>query len=148
MGTLQGSLEGIILVTQMLEFFFTSVTLHERPALRYFLPLFYVLFNCLKSLFFFRCSWYYSEGYFIKETFLQHVLLLVAILRYSEAHFRVWFHILESCSASYFMKFCTDCITLTVNMLRKISQHASLNWGHYAVVLGLFWVYSPMSWET
>ena len=55
--------------------------------------------------------------------------------------------IFENCSPSYQMKLCADifCITVTVNVLRKISQHVFLCLGHYAVLLGLFWVYSSMT---
>ena len=39
------------------------------------------------------------------------------------------------------MKFCADvfCITLTVTMLRGISQGVSLSLGHYAIFFGPIW---------
>ena len=54
-------------------------------------------------------------------------LSAVSNLRYFVARFWVCFSILQSCSASYLMKFYTDVfyVTLTVNELRKIPQLVS-----------------------
>ena len=64
--------------------------------------------------------------------------MLGAILMYCGAHFGVCFSIFESWSPSYLMKFYTDvfCITLTVNILRKDSQHLSLCWGALCNIFG------------
>ena len=47
------------------------------------------------------------------------------------------------------LKYCIDVfgISLTVNLLRKISQHLSLFFGQYAVFLGIFWLYSSRPWK-
>ena len=54
--------------------------------------------------------------------------LLEAILRYIGAHFGVYPSVFKRCFPSYLMKLCKDvfCITLTINVLRKISLHRSL----------------------
>ena len=108
------------------------------------------LFNCFTS-FFYICSWYYSEGYLTKETFLQYLPFwrepfwgtLELILGCAPLFFRAVPHlILWNCLQILFH------ITLRVNVLRKISQHRSLCFGNYAKSLGLCWIYSSMSWET
>ena len=90
----------------------------------------------------------------LKKTFSQHLYLswepfwgiLVLILGYACAS------VLESCSASYLMKFYTDAFCITSdsqcakkNFVARITLYFSL---HPLGILGLFWVYSWMSWET
>lgn len=93
--------------------------------------------------FFNRCSWYYAEGYLHKEIFSQHLLLWWDHFEIFWTHFGVFSSIREGCSKSYLIKFSTVvfCYTLTVNVLRKISQRVSFCWGHYAVFVELFWVH-------
>ena len=107
----------------------------------FYVPLF--LENQLIALhhLFYRCSWYYSEGYIIKETFLQHLPSAGSNFEAFWAHFGVSSSILERCSPSYLMKFCIDfvCITLTINVIEKVHDTYPS-----AVFLDLFWVYSSM----
>ena len=90
--------------------------------------------NCF-TLFFCKYSWYYLEGYLIKETFLQRLFLcwvpFWGILGVCSSIF-------ESCFPSYPMSVYTGvfCITLTVNLLRKISQHLFLYWEPLGNIFG------------
>ena len=98
METLQTLFEGIILVVQIHEIVFNC----HSPQGSCF-ELLFVHF-CVSLLFlsssiswkpfdsftiiFYKCSWYFSEGYLTKETFSQHsTSLLGAMLRYFGAHF-------------------------------------------------------------
>lgn len=94
------------------------------------------------------------KGFPTKKTFSQHLYLSwetfwgisVLISVYACAS------VLESCSASYLMKFYTDAFCITSdsqcakkNFVARITLYFSL---HPLGILGLFWVYSWMSWET
>ena len=81
--TLHGPLEGIILLVLMHKNVLTLVTLPSGVVLSYLLPILCVVtllmfpyfFKTIQLLdiIFYRCSWYYSEGYLTTETFLQHL---------------------------------------------------------------------------
>lgn len=92
------------------------------------------------------------EGYLAKKTVSQHLPLCwkssSGILRLILGYVSLFLYLRTA--PSYLMKFRKEvsCITLTVNVLIKPSQCVSLNWGHFAVFLHLFWVYSCMPWET
>ena len=75
----------------------------------------------------------------LKKLFTANPCLLKVILRYFMTYFEVSSPILESRFPSYLKNICTDafCLTLTVNVLSKISQLVYLCWGHYAVFFGL-----------
>ena len=79
---------------------------------------------------------HYPGSCLTKKTNSQHVL-------FCQEHEVFWGLILGRAVPSYLMKFWSFfCNTLTFNVLRKISQHVPLCWRHYAVFLGLFWIYS------
>ena len=81
--TLHGPLEGIILLVLMHKNVLTLVTLPSGVVLSYLLRILWVVtllmfpyfFKTIQLLdiIFYRCSWYYSEGYLTTETFLQHL---------------------------------------------------------------------------
>ena len=93
--------------------------------------------NCLTS-YFYRCSWYYSEGYLTKETFRASPRLLRTIFKYLGpilGHVPLF---CEGYSLSHLAKFCIDvfCISSTINVQRKISQHESFYLGLYTAYFG------------
>ena len=59
-------------------------------------------------------------------------------MKYFGAHFGVYSSIFQSCSSSYLIKYFIDgfCITLRINVIRKISHHVSLCLGHYTAYFG------------
>ena len=83
--TLLGPLEGILLVVQVHKIVLTSVTLPRGAVLSYLLPIFVFCYflnipfflenHSIASNYFYRCSWYCSEGYLTNETFLKHLRL-------------------------------------------------------------------------
>ena len=141
---------------------FIPVTLPRRVVLGYFLPTFanHFIF-CVPLLlenhsiswhqFFSRYSWYHSEGYLTKNNLKSPYSLSL----FAQSHFQVseglfcdMFLYFLRAAPSYLMK--SFFFTITVNVLRKTSQHISFNWGKgsFAVLLNLFSVYSSMLWET
>ena len=73
------------MVDQIHKTVFTPVTHARGAVLSYLLPIFVYCFFWmfryflktiqLLNIFLYNCSWYYSEGYLTKKTFLQHLLL-------------------------------------------------------------------------
>ena len=93
--------------------------------------------NCLTS-YFNKWSWYYSEGYLTKETFRASPRLLRTIFKYLGpilGHVPLF---CEGYSLSHLAKFCIDvfCISSTINVQRKISQHESFYLGLYTAYFG------------
>ena len=125
---------------------------HFFPMFVYFylfdVPLF--LENHSIASIFYRCSWFYSESYLPKQTFSQHLPLCQeqfwgiswSILVYS-------FFFLRALPHTFLWNFVHMFFILLSRSkeLRKISQHVSLWWGHYALSLCLFWVFLSTSWK-
>lgn len=107
-------------------------------------------FNCFKLTFCVHVCVVTLRVTSLKRNFLQNLFLywqpfwgiLGFILRYPLLFLKaVPFCVMKFCSYGF-------CINMTVSVLRKNSKHVFLCWEYYAAFLGLFWVYSSVSWET
>ena len=106
--------------------------------------IFWEAFNCFTLLLYY-CSWYYSYKVTLEKKSLYSFSPSIG------SYFEVFWSsfcgmssIVESWSPSFLMKFYAEhfCMTLTVNVLRKISQDLSLCWWElcniFGPILGIF----------
>ena len=143
--TLHGPLEGIILLVLMHKNVLTLVTLPSGVVLSYLLPILCVVtllmfpyfFKTIQLLdiIFYRCSWYYSEGYLTTETFLQH------LTHCWESFWGILGHILEFAWGLLPIKnICTKC---HVNIVNKEICWASLYFVHFWVFWSILYCFPP-----